>query len=156
MIVTNTTADDYWFGPLRLPGGAGQSLSVDDVLDTSLYLTDDSVADSINTLYNSGKITVSGAAAPFPRPTGSPEVLHGDGSPEGLVYAGQGSMYLRRDAASKTNCAYTKTTGIHYNTHMECGPSTGRGVGPVVAGLGSAGGAHRLSSTFVSRLICAG
>lgn len=116
MLVTNTTTSDYWFGPLHLPAGVGQTLTVDDTSATSLYLTDDSVADSINTLYNSSKITVSGQALPFPRATGNPEVLHGDGSPEGLVYAGQGSLYMRRDAASATNYLFTKTTGVHFNT----------------------------------------
>src|SRR2546423_12888433 len=43
------------------------------------------------------------------------------------------------------------------NTHMECGLSTGQGrAAPLFVGSGSAGGAHRLSSTSVSRLICAG
>jgi hypothetical protein len=83
MLVTNTTTNDYWFGPLHLPGGVGQSLTVDDTSETSLYLTDDSVADAINNLSASGKITVSSAASPFPRPTGMPSVMHGDGSPEG-------------------------------------------------------------------------
>jgi hypothetical protein len=47
--------------------------------------------------------------------------------------------------------------GSFRNTHMECGPSSAQGLfAPLVAGLGSAGGAHRLSSTSVSRLICAG
>jgi hypothetical protein len=42
-------------------------------------------------------------------------------------------------------------------THMECGLSTGQGrAAPLFVGSGSAGGAHRLSSTSVSRLICAG
>jgi hypothetical protein len=83
MLVTNQTTQDYWFGPLHLLGGVGQQLTVDDTSDTSLYLTDDTVADAINNLYASGKITVSSAAAPFPRPTGMPETLNGDGSPEG-------------------------------------------------------------------------
>jgi len=42
-------------------------------------------------------------------------VLHGDGSPEGLVYAGQGSIYLRRDNSGGTQL-YQKTTGIHLNS----------------------------------------
>jgi hypothetical protein len=88
-------------------------LTVDDTTATSLYLSDDTVADQINTLYASNKIQVSGQALPFPRPTGDPELLHGDGSPEGMIYAGQGSLYLRRDNASM----YQKTSGIHLNTN---------------------------------------
>ncbi len=83
MLVTNETAQDYWFRPLHLTAGVGQTLTVDDTSATSLYLLDDTVADALNNLYNSGKITVSGQALPFPRPTGSPEILHGSGSPEG-------------------------------------------------------------------------
>ena len=115
MLVTNQTTQDYWFGPLHLPQGMGQQITVDDTTDTSLYLADDSVADAINNLYNSGKITVSSAAAPFPRPTGMPSVLHGDGSPEGLVYAPQGSMYLRRDGADAWHL-YLKSTAVTMNT----------------------------------------
>lgn len=58
------------------------------------------------------KITVSGAAAPFPRPTGKPDVLHGDGSPEGLVYASEGTLFLRRDNAN----VYQKRSMVHVNT----------------------------------------
>jgi|SRR5579862_1013575 len=117
MLVTNQTGQDYWFGPLHLAAGVGQTLTVDDTSATSLYLTDDTVADAINNLYNSNKITVSSAAAPFPRPTGMPQLMHGDGSPEGLVYAPQGSMYMRRDG-SLTNggILYLKTTGVTFNT----------------------------------------
>lgn len=115
MLVTNQTTQDYWFGPLHLPAGVGQQLTVDDTTATSLYLMDDAVADAINHLYASGKITVSSAAAPFPRPTGMPSVLHGDGSPEGLVYAPQGSVYLRRDGADAWHL-YVKTTAVTLNT----------------------------------------
>jgi microcystin-dependent protein len=118
MLITNQTPQDYWFGPLHLPGGIGTGqLTVDDTSATSLYLTDDSVADQINTLYASTpqKITVTGAAPPFPRATGVPTLLHGDGSPEGIVFAGQGSVYLRRDNSGGTQL-YQKTTGIHVNT----------------------------------------
>jgi hypothetical protein len=115
MLVTNTTTQDYWFGPLHLLGGVGQQLTVDDTTATSLYLTDDTVADAINNLYVSGKITVSSAAAPFPRPTGMPDVIHGDGSPEGLTYAPQGSLYLRRDGADAWHL-YVKTTAVTVNT----------------------------------------
>jgi hypothetical protein len=114
MLITNLTNQDYWFGPLHLPGGNGQTLTVDDTSATSLYLTDDSVADSINFLYTQSpaKITVSNAAAPFPRPTGKPDVLHGDGSQEGLVYASEGTLFLRRDNAQ----VYQKRTMVHINT----------------------------------------
>ncbi len=115
MLLTNQTAQDYFFGPLHLAAGIGTTLTVDDTTATSLYLTDDTVADAINTLVASNKITQTGAAPPFPRPTGVPEVLHGDGSPEGLVYGGQGSLYLRRDNSGGTQL-YQKTTGIHLNT----------------------------------------
>lgn len=115
MLVTNQTTQDYYFGPLHLLGGVNQTLTVDDTSDTSLYLTDDAVADAINNLYTSGKITVSSAAAPFPRPTGMPEVLHGDGSPEGLHYAPQGSLFMRRDGADAWHL-YVKTTAVTVNT----------------------------------------
>jgi len=114
MQVTNNTNQDYWFGPLHI-GPNASNVYVDDVDDTSLYLTDDAVADAINALAASGKISVSGAASPFPRPTGVPELLHGDGSPEGLVYAGQGSLFLRRDNSGGVQL-YQKTSGIHLNT----------------------------------------
>ncbi|HEX5247515.1 MAG TPA: hypothetical protein VFW41_10345 [Gaiellaceae bacterium] len=115
MLVTNQTTQDYWFGPLHLLGGVGQTLTVDDTTDTSLYLSDDAVADAINNLYNSGKVTVSSAASPFPRPTGMPSVMHGDGSPEGLVYAPQGSLYLRRDGGDSWHL-YVKSTAVTVNT----------------------------------------
>ncbi len=138
MIATNQTAQDYWFGPLHLPGGVNQSLYVDDTSDTSLYLTDDGVADAINTLAAAAKITVSSEAQPFPRPTGSPEVLHGNGSPEGLTYAGQGSLYLNRSAGSGGYGVYTKTTGIHLNTGwVALSQGSGAAVATTVAGLGT-------------------
>lgn len=113
MLITNQTSQDYWFGPLHLPAGAGTgTLTVDDTTATSLYLSDDGIADAINTLYSSGKVTVSSPAPPFPRPTGTPGVLHGDGSPEGLVYAGQGTLYLCRSGAS----VFQKSTGVHLST----------------------------------------
>lgn len=117
MLVTNQTASDYWFGPLHLPAGIGQTLTVDDTSATSLYLTSDVVADAINNLYASGKITVSGQADPFPRPTGTPALLHGDGAPEGLLFAPQGSIYMRRDG-SLTNggVIYVKLTGATLST----------------------------------------
>lgn len=115
MLVTNQTPQDYWFGPLHLPAGVGQQITVDDTSATSLYLTDDQVADAINNLYNSGKISVSSAASPFPRPTGVPQLLHGDGSPEGLIFAPQGSLYMRRDAGGASGL-YVKTTGVTLDT----------------------------------------
>lgn len=117
MLVTNQTTVDYWFGPLHLPAGVGQTLTVDDTSATSLYLTNDSVADAINNLTASGKITVSSAAAPFPRPTGTPTLLHGDGSPEGSVFAPQGSIWMRRDGnLTNGGTIYVKLTGATINT----------------------------------------
>lgn len=117
MLVTNQTNQDYWFGPLHLDSGVGQTLTVDDTSDTSLYLTDDTVADAINNLYLAGKITVSSAADPFPRPTGTPTLIHGDGVPEGIVYAPQGSVYMRRDGTDTNGgLLYLKSTGITINT----------------------------------------
>jgi hypothetical protein len=115
VLVTNQTTQDYWFGPLHLPGGVGQQLTVDDTSETSLYLTDDTVADAINNLYVSAKITVASAAAPFPRPTGMPQVLHGDGSPEGLHYAPQGSLFMRRDGGDAWHL-YVKSTAVTVST----------------------------------------
>lgn len=115
MLVTNQSSSDIYFGPLHLAGGVGQTLTVDDTSATSLYLTDDSVADALNNAYNAGKITVSGQAQPFPRPTGVPQLLHGDGNPEGIVYAAQGSLYMRRDAGNADGL-YLKTTGITLST----------------------------------------
>lgn len=119
MLVTNNTDQDYWFGPLHLPAGISQQITVDDTSSTSLYLTNDQVADAINNLsqFGSGKITCSSYALPFPRPTGVPQLLHGDGSPEGLVYASAGSLYMRRDVGSTgANGLYVKTTGITSST----------------------------------------
>ena len=115
MIITNQTSVAYWFGPMHLPSGSGQTLNLDDTTDTSLYLIDDTVADTVNTLYQSALILVTSAASPFPRPTGVPDVMHGIGSPQGMVYAPQGSLYLRRDNPA-VNSLYVKTTGVTYNT----------------------------------------
>lgn len=114
MLVTNNTSQDYWFGPLHLLPNA-VNYQVDDTTETSLYLTDDSVADAINNLSAAGKISVSSAAAPFPRPTGMPDVLHGDGSPEGVHYAPQGSVYLRRDGGDAWHL-YVKSTAVTLDT----------------------------------------
>jgi microcystin-dependent protein len=143
MLITNQTNTDYWFGPLHLPAGVGQQITVDDTSATSLYLTNDQVADAINNLYISAKITVASAAAPFPRPTGVPSLLHGDGAPEGLVYAPQGSVYMRRDG-TQTNggVLYLKTTGVTLNTGwLDLATATGVAVasptGTLVAYAGS-------------------
>jgi hypothetical protein len=141
MLVTNQTTSDYWFGPLHLPAGVGQTLTVDDTSATSLYLISDSVADAINNLVAAGKITVSSAAAPFPRFVGTPDVIHGDGSPEGLIYAGPGSVYLRRDKPSM----WQKSTGIHVNT--------GWVVNPQLFGLSPLAPAAAASET-ISRADC--
>ena len=118
MLLTNKTNTDYYFGPLHLAAGITSTLTIDDNSATSLYLTDDAVADTIAMLDTAGKITVSAVTLGivYPRPTGTPEILHGDGSPEGKIYAGQGSLFMDRSAASVNNCLYTKTTGVHSNT----------------------------------------
>jgi microcystin-dependent protein len=117
MLVTNQTTNDFWFGPLHLPAGVGEQITVDDTSDTSLYLTDDVVADAVNNLYIAGKITVTSAADPFPRPTGTPNLIHGDGVPEYIVYAPQGTIYMRRDGTlTNGGFIYFKSTGITYNT----------------------------------------
>ena len=127
MIVTNQTTQDLYFGPLHLAAGVGQTLTVDDTSATSLYLTSDSVADALNNAYNAGRVTVSGQALPFPRPTGDPRLLHGGGSPEGIVFAPQGSAYLRRDAAA-TYALYIKTTGVTLSTGWVAVDTTGASV----------------------------
>jgi microcystin-dependent protein len=117
VIVTNQTSYDYWFGPLHLPGGLGQQITVDDTSETSLYLLDDNVADAINNLAASGRVTVTSAAPIFPRATGTPTVLHGDGSPEGMVYAPQGSLYMRRDGSQyNAGILYLKASGVASST----------------------------------------
>lgn len=117
MQVTNQTSADIYFGPLHLAAGTGQTLTVDDTSATSLYLTDDAVADQLNNAYNAGKITVSSQAQPFPRPTGTPQLVHGTGNPEGLVYAPQGSVYMRRDGLQTNGgVVYVKTTGVTSST----------------------------------------
>lgn len=112
MLITNQTAVDYWFGPLHLQAGDGSTLTVDDTTETSLYLGNDAVADAINNLAAAGKIQVTSAAAPFPRPTGVPTLFHGDGSPEGGLFAPQGSVYMRRDQAGM----YVKTTAVTFES----------------------------------------
>jgi len=119
MLVTNQTSSDIYFGPLHLGAGIGTTLTVDDTSSTSLYLTEDTVADALNNAYNSGKITVSGAAQPFPRPTGVPEVLHGDGDPEGLVFAPQGSVFMRRDGLVSNDRRHRQRLALHREQHRE-------------------------------------
>ncbi len=114
MIITNLTGVAYSLGPMYLvPFG---TLDLDDTSETSLYLLDDEVADAVNTLYQSGNIQVDSAADPFPRATGDPSSLSGDGSPEGVMYAPQGSLYMRRDSVEPVTSLYTKTTGVTDNT----------------------------------------
>lgn len=127
MLVTNQTTQDIYFGSLHLAAGVGQSLTIDDTSATSLYLLSDQVADAVNNAYLAGNITVSGQAQPFPRPTGIPQLLHGGGSPEGLVYAPQGSIYMRRDAAS-TYVLYVKTSGVTSSTQWVAVDTTGASV----------------------------
>jgi len=81
-----------------------------------LYLTDDAFADIVNSLYALGYITVANPPTPFPRVTGVPQILHGDGSPEGVVFATQGSAFMRRDNSGANNALYAKTTGPSQNT----------------------------------------
>jgi len=81
-----------------------------------LYLTDDAFADVVNSLYALGYITVSNAPTPFPRVTGVPQILHGDGAPEGVVFGPQGSLFMRRDNSGADNALFAKTTGPSLNT----------------------------------------
>jgi hypothetical protein len=131
MTVTNLTPEDYWFGPLHLP--ANGSLVVDITTNASLYLTNDAVADALNSLYNNSpaKINVTNPPVPFPRPTGVPALLHGSGSPEGGVFAAQGSTYMRRDNTGSANSLYAKTTGVTISTGWEAvgGGTVGRVAG---------------------------
>jgi hypothetical protein len=114
VIITNLTNVAYSFGPMYL--GPFGTLELDDTSETSLYLLDDEVADAVNTLWWSSNIYVDSAADPFPRPTRNPLLLNGTGSPEGLVYAPQGSAYMRRDSVAVVTGLYTKTTGVTLNT----------------------------------------
>lgn len=127
MNVKNNTDHDFWFGPLLVPANA-TSVTIDDTSDTSLYLTNDAIADAINNLAALGSITITNAGPAYPRATGTPQVLHGDGSPEGIVYAGQGSLYMRRDSTG-SNSLYTKTTGSTLATGWQI-YTTGSGAAP--------------------------
>lgn len=119
MNINNNTNQDIYFGPLHLPPGA-TGFYVDDTSATSLYLLSDAVADAINNAAQTGQIEVTDAADPFPRPTGDPQLLHGTGNPEGIVFAPQGSVYMRRDGQSGTSnnggVVYSKTTGVTLST----------------------------------------
>lgn len=137
MLVTNNTAQDIYFGPLHLEAGVGQTLTVDDTSATSLYLQNDAVADALNNAYAANKIQVSGEAQPFPRPTGVPQLLHGDGDPEGLVYAPQGSVFMRRDNSGAGNALYVKTTGVTSDTGWQSANEAATVVATTVAGLGN-------------------
>ena len=127
MVIQNNTAVEYWFGPISLPPNA--TITIDDITDTSLYLTDDTVADAINTLSETSPalITVTPTTGTiFPRATGTPTILHGDGSPQGLVYGPQGSIYLRRDSTAAPTTLYVKNSGVTLNTGWNAlGPQLG-------------------------------
>jgi hypothetical protein len=99
-----------------LNGTVGATVTIDTTTNASLYLTNDAFADIVNALYAHAYITVTSPPNPFPRPTGVPEILHGDGSPEGVVFAPQGSSYMRRDNSGSQNALYAKTTGPSLNT----------------------------------------
>jgi hypothetical protein len=117
MLVTNLTSSDIYFGPLHLDAGYGSTLTVDDTSATSLYLLNDSVADALNNAYAAARISVSGQAEPFPRPTGTPQLLHGLGDPEGMVYAAQGSLFMRQDGlTSNGGGLYVKMSGVTSST----------------------------------------
>jgi hypothetical protein len=135
MLVTNTTYNDYWFGPLHLAAGPTSTLTVDDTTETSLYLTDDTVADALNALVVAGKVIASGYALPFPRATGVPSVFHGDGSPEGLVYGPQGSIYMRRDSTNPSLSLYSKTSAV--TTSIGWSPISSNGLEAPAAALPS-------------------
>jgi microcystin-dependent protein len=127
MLVTNQTTQDLYFGPLHLAAGVGQQLTIDDTSATSLYLLSDFVADAVNNAAATGRITVADQAEPFPRPTGIPQLLHGGGSPDGLVYAPQGSIYMRYDAGP-TYVLYVKTSGVTSCTEWVAVDTTGASV----------------------------
>lgn len=119
MTITNQTNNQYAFGPYVLNAGAGTAtVTIDTTTNASLYLTDDHFADIVNALYVASPqlITVTNQPTPFPRVTGVPEILHGDGSPEGVVFAPSGSAFMRRDNATAANALYAKTTGPSLST----------------------------------------
>ncbi len=131
MIITNQTNNTYLFGPYQLAGGIGTAtVTIDTTTNASLYLTNDAFADVVNALYTSGSITVTNQPSVFPRVTGVPQLLHGDGNPEGSVFATQGSAFMRRDASSANNSLYAKTTGPSLSTGWK--PYSG-GIAPTPA-----------------------
>lgn len=136
MNINNLTSQDIYFGPLHLPPNA-TAFYVDDTTATSLYLTSDLVADAINNAAATNKIAVSGQAQPFPRPTGVPQLLHGDGSPEGVVFAPQGSLFLRRDNSGAANAIYSKTTGVTLSTGWQAGNIGNAFVATTMSALGT-------------------
>jgi hypothetical protein len=135
MQVTNNTSYDLYFGPLHLAANAS-NITIDDTSDSSLYLTNDDVADALNNAYNANKISVTGAASPFPRPTGTPQLLHGRGIPEGAVYAPPGSMFMRADNSGAGNSLYAKTTGRTFSTGWQAVGGQTAVVATSVGGLG--------------------
>jgi microcystin-dependent protein len=151
MIVTNQTTNDLYFGPLHLAAGIGTTLTVDDTTATSLYLTNDSVAEALNNAYIANKILVSSQAQPFPRPTGEPALLHGTGSPEGLVFAAQGSVYMRRDGLQTNGgVLYSKTTGASISTGwVDIPTASGASVASPVGTLVAFGGATAPSGWLI-------
>jgi hypothetical protein len=116
MQITNLTNNSYTFGPYQLaPLG---TVTIDTTTNASLYLTDDAFADIVNALYVAATplISVTNPPTPFPRVTGVPQILHGDGSPEGVVFAPQGSAFMRRDNSGSSNALYAKATGPSLST----------------------------------------
>ena len=119
MTITNQTNNAYTFGPYQLPAGVGTgTVTIDTTTNASLYLTDDHFADIVNALYVAVPplITVTNPPSPFPRVTGVPQILHGDGSPEGVVFASSGSAFMRRDNGGAASALYAKTTGPSLST----------------------------------------
>lgn len=119
MTITNQTNNQYAFGPYVLPPGIGTgTVTIDTTTNASLYLTDDAFADIVNALYVASPqlITVTNQPTPFPRVTGTPQIVHGDGSPEGVVFATSGSLFMRRDNGGATSALYAKTSGPSLST----------------------------------------
>lgn len=116
MQITNLTTNPYTFGPYQLPPLG--TVTIDTTTNASLYLTDDAFADIVNALYVAPTplISVTNPPTPFPRVTGVPQILHGDGSPEGVVFAPSGSTFMRRDNSGANNSLYAKATGPSLNT----------------------------------------
>jgi hypothetical protein len=115
--LNNQTSNTYAFGPYVL-GPSPASVTIDTTTNASLYLTDDHFADIVNQLLALGFVTYTPGTqpTPFPRVTGVPQILHGDGSPEGVVFATQGSAFMRRDNSGAGNALYAKTTGPSLST----------------------------------------